>query len=176
VSPTGAIAANAPSWQRSMALRAVQTFEDKKRGTMDAMAYSASVGVTTNVDMEPLSYPACPTSGFIRLQWPREPGSVPHVRRFAELTARENSRHGCAFSFSTMDTQPNVPLLNQRLLNMFRDYGDDMMGLSGIGEFARTGRSAALQPTQATYTAALSLIAKQGWAFQQHTLSRRKMN
>ena len=33
------------------ALRAIQTFDDKVRGTLDAMAYSASVGVTTNVDM-----------------------------------------------------------------------------------------------------------------------------
>ena len=33
------------------ALRAIQTFADKKQGTLDAMAYSASVGVTTNVDM-----------------------------------------------------------------------------------------------------------------------------
>ena len=33
------------------ALRAIQTFGDKKQGTIDAMNYSASVGVTTNVDM-----------------------------------------------------------------------------------------------------------------------------
>ena len=33
------------------ALRAIQTFDDKKQGMLDAMAYSASVGVTTNVDM-----------------------------------------------------------------------------------------------------------------------------
>jgi predicted amidohydrolase YtcJ len=54
---------------------------------------------------------------------------------------------------------------------MFRDFGDDMMRASGIGEFATNWAVGGAPPTQATYTAALSLIAKQGWAFQQHTLS-----
>ena len=33
------------------ALRAVQTFDDKKRGTLDALAYAAALGVTSNFDM-----------------------------------------------------------------------------------------------------------------------------
>ena len=51
VNDTGTIAANAPSVAALNALRSVQTFDDQKRGTMDAMAYAASVGLTTNVDM-----------------------------------------------------------------------------------------------------------------------------
>src|SRR5213075_975923 len=51
VSDTGAIAANGPSLAALNALRAVQPLADQKRGTVDALAYSASVGVTTNVDM-----------------------------------------------------------------------------------------------------------------------------
>ncbi len=60
VSATGAIAANAPSLAALNALRSIQTFEDKKRGTMDALAYSASVGVTTNVDMGAFVIPGLP--------------------------------------------------------------------------------------------------------------------
>ena len=60
VSDTGAIGANAPSMAALNALRAVQTFEDRKRGTADAMAYSASVGVTTNVDMGAFNLPGTP--------------------------------------------------------------------------------------------------------------------
>src|SRR5215471_682534 len=60
VSDAGAIAANAPSIAALDALRAVQTFEDKKRGSMDAMNYSASVGVTTNVDMGAFNIPGTP--------------------------------------------------------------------------------------------------------------------
>lgn len=51
VSETGAIAANAPSLAALNALRALQTLEDQKRGTRDALAYSVRMGVTTNVDM-----------------------------------------------------------------------------------------------------------------------------
>src|SRR5262249_45347030 len=47
----GNIGAGGPSLAALNALRAIQTFDDKKQGTLDAMAYSASVGVTTNVDM-----------------------------------------------------------------------------------------------------------------------------
>src|SRR5262245_39736766 len=50
VDATGNIAAGGPSIAALNALRAIQTFDDKKQGTLDAMAYSASVGVTTNVD------------------------------------------------------------------------------------------------------------------------------
>src|SRR5947207_2071135 len=51
VSDTGAIAVNASSLAALNALRSIQTFADQKRGTLDALAYSASMGVTTNVDM-----------------------------------------------------------------------------------------------------------------------------
>ena len=60
VSDTGAIGANAPSMAALNALRAVQTFDDRKRGTVDAMAYSVSVGVTTNVDMGAFNLPGTP--------------------------------------------------------------------------------------------------------------------
>ena len=90
---------------------------------------------------------------------------------FAELHHQGKFSTRLRIFFLTMDTQPTVPLLNQRLLNMFRDYGDDMMRASGIGEFATNWAVGGAPPAQATYTAALSLIAKQGWAFQQHSLS-----
>jgi predicted amidohydrolase YtcJ len=60
VSDTGAIAINAPSLAALNALRAVQTFADQKRGTMDALNYSASVGVTTDVDMGAFIPPGAP--------------------------------------------------------------------------------------------------------------------
>src|SRR5262249_59377597 len=60
VDPAGNIAANAPSLAALNALRAIQTFDDKVRGTLDAMAYSASVGVTTNVDMGGFVIPGTP--------------------------------------------------------------------------------------------------------------------
>jgi len=172
VSPTGAIAANVPSLAALDALRAVQTFEDKKRGTLDAMAYSASVGVTTNVDMGAFVIPGLPDiqdSFVFNGLASQDPFHM--FDAFAELHHDGKLSTRLRIFFLTMDTQPNVPLLNQRLLNMFREYGDDMMRGSGIGEFATTWAVGGTPPTQATYNAALNLIAKQGWAFQQHSLS-----
>ena len=65
VDDAGNILPTGPSIAALNALRAIQTFDDKKQGTLDAMAYSASVGVTTNVDM----------GGFVipRSKYPRPP-------------------------------------------------------------------------------------------------------
>src|SRR5579863_10366346 len=51
VSDAGLIAAGPPSLAAMHALAALQTPNDKKQGVLDAMAYSAALGVTTNVDM-----------------------------------------------------------------------------------------------------------------------------
>src|SRR5215472_6497828 len=60
VSDAGAIAINAPSIAALNALRSNQTFDDQRRGTMDALTYSASVGVTTDVDMGAFLNPGLP--------------------------------------------------------------------------------------------------------------------
>ena len=60
VGADGSIAANTPTVAALNALRSVQTFEDKKRGTADAMAYAASLGVTSNFDMGGFLIPGSP--------------------------------------------------------------------------------------------------------------------
>jgi cytosine/adenosine deaminase-related metal-dependent hydrolase len=72
--------------------------------------------------------------------------------------------------FLSMDTKPDVPMLKQRLLNNLNGLGDDMLRVSGIGEFA-TSWPLFGQPPPTNYVAALQLVAKQGWPFQQHSLS-----
>jgi predicted amidohydrolase YtcJ len=171
VSDVGAIAANAPSLAALNALRAVQTFEDRKRGTADAMAYSVSVGVTTNADMGAFNLPGTPDlQGSFEAdtlasadQW-RMYDPVVALHREGKMTAR------LRVFFLTMDTRPDVPILAERLRNDFDGFGDDMMRISGIGEFASSWPLFGQKPPD-NYTAALSRIAKEGWAFQQHSLS-----
>ena len=171
VSDTGAIAANAPSMSALNALRAMQTFEDKKRGTADAMAYSVSVGVTTNADMGAFNLPGTPDlQGSFEAdtlasadQWHMY-DPVVALHREGKMTSR------LRVFFLTMDTRPDVPILSERLRNDFNGYGDDMMRISGIGEFASSWPLFGQKPPD-NYTAALSRIAKEGWAFQQHSLS-----
>ena len=60
VSAAGVIA-NADFLKALNALRAIQTFDDMKRGTIDAMNYVLSFGLTTNVDMGRSIFRAHPT-------------------------------------------------------------------------------------------------------------------
>jgi predicted amidohydrolase YtcJ len=171
VSENGAIAANAPSLAALNALRAVQTLEDRKRGTADAMGYSAAVGVTTNVDMGAFNLPGTPD-----LQGSFEADTLASADQYhmydAVLALHRERRMTTRLRifFLTMDTRPDVPILAERLRNTFNGGGDDLLRISGIGEFASSWPLFGNQ-LPANYTAALQAVAQQGWAFQQHSLS-----
>jgi predicted amidohydrolase YtcJ len=171
VSDTGAIAANAPSLAALNALRAVQTLEDQKRGTLDAMAYSARVGVTTNVDMGAFVIPGTPdVQDSFTADTLASANPFRMYDAVAALHLENQLRTRLRVFFLTMDTRPDFPNLKQRLLNAFNGFGDDMMRLSGVGEFA-TSWPLFGQPAPTNYTQALQFIARQGWPFQQHSLS-----
>jgi predicted amidohydrolase YtcJ len=172
VTAAGAIAANAPSIAALNALRSMQTLEDKKRGTMDALAYSASMGVTTDVDMGAFVIPGLPDiqdsfvfDSLASADPFRMYDAVLALHREHKMTAR------LRLFFLSMDTQPNIPLLTERLLNAFNGFGDDMLRISGIGEFATAWPLFGKVTPPPNYEVALEAVAKQGWTFQQHTLS-----
>ena len=172
VSATGDIAANAPSVAALNALRSIQTFEDKKRGTMDALAYSASVGVTTNVDMGAFLLPGLPDiqESFV---FDGLASADPFHMYDAFLALHHEKKMAARLRvfFLSMDTRPDVPVLSQRLRNAFGGFGDDMMRISGIGEFATVWPLFGKVTPSPNYENALQLVAKQGWPFQQHSLS-----
>lgn len=152
-------------------LRAQQTFADMKRGTEEAMAYLNSFGLTTSVDMGAFTIPGTPDM--------KDAAQADNVESlnpwtmydaFLALHREGKMTHRVRIFFLTQDTRPDVPILRERLLNQFFNFGDDMMKVSGIGEFgaAWTFRGGS---TPANYETALKLIAERGWAFQQHTLS-----
>jgi len=170
VSPTGVIA-NLSFLPALNALRAVQTFADMKQGTLDAMAYLDSLGLTTSVDMGAFALPGSPD-----LQDEAAADTVESLNPWTMYDAflalhRENKMtHRLRIFILTQDTRPDVPILKQRMLNAFPDFGDDMLKLSGVGEFAAAWRFQG-GATPANYEAALQLVAQHGWAFPQHTLS-----
>jgi len=170
VSPTGVIAG--PGFNAALnALRAIQTFDDKTRGTMDAMNYLTSFGLTTSVDMGAFTIPGTPD-----MQDAAVADSVESLNpwtmydAFMALHREGKMTHRLRVFFLSQDTRADVPILKQRLLNNFPDFGDGMLKTSGIGEFAAAWRVTA-QGGPANYETALQLVAKYGWAFQQHTLS-----
>lgn len=171
VSDTGAIAANAPSLAALNALRADQSFEDRRRGTIDAMAYSASVGVTTSADMGAFNLPGAPDlQGSFAADTLASADQFRMYDAFLALHREGRMTTRLRIYFLTMDTQADVPVLASRLRNSFLGFGDDMLRVSGIGEFA-TSWPLFGQPAPTNYVAALEQVARRGWAFQQHSLS-----
>jgi predicted amidohydrolase YtcJ len=171
VDPSGTIAANAPSLAALNALREIQTFDDQKQGALDAMAYSARVGVTTNVDMGGFVIPGTPNA-----QDSYEVDTLaswdPFTAYDALLELHQENRMSVRLRifFLSMDTSPDVPLVTQRVLNAFNHFGDDLMRMSGIGEFASSWPLFG-NPYPTNYANALTIVAQRGWPFQQHSLS-----
>jgi predicted amidohydrolase YtcJ len=172
VSPIGLITSNAPSIAALNALRVIQTFDDKKRGTLDALAYSASVGVTTNVDMGAFVIPGLPDiQDSFAFDGLASADPFHMYDTFLALHKEKKMSARLRVFFLSMDTQPKIPLLTQRLLNVFGGFGDDMLRISGIGEFATAWPVFGPVNAPPNYEVALQAVAKQGWPFQQHTLS-----
>jgi cytosine/adenosine deaminase-related metal-dependent hydrolase len=73
--------------------------------------------------------------------------------------------------FLMMDQSPDVPMTTQRVLNAFPHFGDDMMRVSGVGEFVTSWPFLTGGGCPPNYEAALSIVAQRSWPFQQHSLS-----
>lgn len=172
VSETGLIAAGPPSLAAMHALAALQTPADKEQGVLDAMAYSARLGVTTNVDMgefvEPGTRDIKDSFVFDGLA-SGDPFSMYEpfltLHREGKLTTR------LRVFFLSMDQGQDFPMTRERVLNAFNRFGDDMMRISGVGEFATSWPLFGPVSVPPNYLGALKFIAAHGWAFQQHSLS-----
>lgn len=159
------------------ALRDVQTFDDMKQGTEYAMQYLVSFGLTTSADMGAFTIPGTPD-----MQGSAESDGVESLNpwtmydAFMALHREGKMIERLRIYYLSQDTAPDVPILKERMLNSFPGFGDDMLRNTGVGEFAAAwrfqGRGRGAQgPGPANYETALQMVAKHGWAFQQHTLS-----
>lgn len=174
VSGTGLIAMGPSALGALNALRAIQTFADKKQGALDAMAYSASMGVTTNVDMGAFVIPGTPNTDA-SAQMDTLASDDPFTMHDALLALNREGKVSTRLRifYLSMDKPPQVSLIAQRVLNSYPGFGDDLVRISGIGEFV-TQWPLFKGDFPANYQAALTLVAQHGWPFQQHTLSARE--
>ena len=171
VGPEGLIQANAPTVSAYKVLEQTRTFADEKRGALDVMAYAASVGLTMSDDKG--------------APWPVD---TPGTKGRAETGDRTNTinpftgydhflalgREGkmlmrLRIFFYMQDQQSDLPFLKERLSNQFRDFGDDWIKVSGVGERIYSGPF----PFTATasseiYETAARLVAERGWAYDEH--------
>jgi predicted amidohydrolase YtcJ len=172
VSEAGLIAAGPPSLAALHALAALQTPDDKRQGVLDAMAYSARLGVTTNVDMgefvEPGTRDMKDSFVFDGLA-SGDPFAM--YEPFLALHREGKLSTRLRVFFLSMDQGKDFPMTRERVLNAFDRFGDDMMRISGVGEFATSWPLFGPVATPPNYLEALKFIAAHGWSFQQHSLS-----
>jgi predicted amidohydrolase YtcJ len=158
VADNGAIAAagfagGGPSASALFHLRRLQTFEDKKRSTLDAMAYSASLGLTAHLDevLFPTPGPLHPSQILSNLDQYRMYDSWLALHREGKTSVR------LQMNFLQNQNDPGLPELKERLRNQFQFFGDDMMMTGAIGEWAAPLASGAV------WREAQRLVAQAGW-------------
>jgi predicted amidohydrolase YtcJ len=158
VSATGSIAAasftgGGPSASALFLLRRMQTFADKKRSTLDAMRYSAGVGLTSNLDqvLFPTPGPLDPNQILSNLDQYRMYDAWLDLHREGKTIVRLQT------NFLQNQSDPALPELKERLRNQFQFFGDDMMRTGAIGEWAAPLGSGA------AWSEAQRLVAQAGW-------------
>jgi len=158
VAANGAIAAvgfagGGPSASALFLLRRMQTFEDKKRSTLEAMRYSASVGLTANLDqvLFPTPGPLHPNQILSNLDQYRMYDAWLELHREGRTIVRLQT------NFLQNQNDPALPELKERLRNQFQFFGDDMMQTGSIGEWAAPLNSGAV------WREAQRLVARAGW-------------
>ena len=158
VSATGAIGAcgftgGGPCASALFLLRRMQTFDDKKRSTIDAMRYSASVGLTSHLDqvLFPTPGPLHPNQILSNLDQYRMYDSWLALQREGRTIVR------LQVNFLQNQSDPQLPELKERLRNQFPFFGDDMMRTGGIGEWAAPLNSGAV------WSEAQRLVGQAGW-------------
>ncbi len=158
VTATGAIApagftGGGPSASALFLLRRIQTFDDKKRSTMDAMRYAASVGLTSHLDqvLFPTPGPLHPNQILSNLDQYRMYDSWLELHRQGLTIVR------LQMNFLQNQSDPQLPELKERLRNQFPFFGDDMMRTGAIGEWAAPLNSGAV------WREAQHLVGQAGW-------------
>ena len=156
-------------------LRIRQTFEDKKRSALDAMAFTAQVGLTTVLDqtlvavatgtLDPASLDPQPTHALFTLN---------HFRMYdAWLALHAEGRAFVRLQMNFLHNQGNIPALGglanqlpelrERLKNQFQFFGDDMLRTGAIGEWAAPFATPSNPDGYAVWFEAQRLCAQARW-------------
>jgi predicted amidohydrolase YtcJ len=160
VGADGAIAFGTDNGKALLSLRQQLTFDDRKRGVRDAMAYAATVGVTTHLDQGAFPATGTPSDGAAHedLYSMHLPWLSVYDDEAGIVRLRINYLH--------MDGSLDVPTVQQRLLNTFKFFGNDMVRTGGIGEFITTDYAGG-----PFFNEAAQRIAKAGWRLEVHSLT-----
>ncbi len=152
-----------PSLDALFELRKLQTFGDELRGLQDAMTYAAGVGVTTHLDQGGFPFPS---EGFTRLDGAAD---FDRYRAYDSLQALYHQRkliNRIWLNLLHLENDVATPELRARLLNVFPNFGDDMVRVLGIGEFV----AGPFFPPGPTWQQGARLVAAAGWRLENHSI------
>jgi hypothetical protein len=156
-------------------LRIRQTFADKKRSALDAMAYTAQVGVTTNFDqtlvavatgtLQPETLDPQPNHALFNLNHFRmyDAYLALHAEGKAFTRLQMNFLHNQGFIAELGGLDKQLPELKERLKNQFQFFGDDMVRTGAIGEWAAPFAAPTNPNGYAVWLEAQRLVAKARW-------------
>ena len=156
-------------------LRVRQTFEDKKRSALDAMAFTAQVGITALLDqtlvavatgtLDPATLDPQPTHPLFTLNHFRmyDAWLALHAEDKAFVRLQMNFLHNQGFIPELGGLGKQLPELRERLKNQFPFFGDDMLRTGAIGEWAAPFAAPANMDGYAVWFEAQRLVAQARW-------------
>jgi predicted amidohydrolase YtcJ len=134
--------------------------EERQRGALDALAYGASLGVTTHLDQGAFQKTDTPSDGAAH-----EDNFSMHLP-FLSVHEQGKLDVRVRINFLHMESSQETPELVQRLKNAFQFFGDEYVRTGAIGEFIAQGTG----PTS-PFLAAARRVAQARWRAEVHSLS-----
>jgi predicted amidohydrolase YtcJ len=169
VGPDGEIAAGDVGATGAALLYLRQTLltpETRRRGAVDAMAYGASLGVTTHLDQGAFQATGEPTDGAAH-----EDNFTMHIP-FLELYREGELGTRLRVNFLNLEEDVDTPQLVARLQNAFPFFGGDLVKTGGIGEFtAGDFIQLFLGNPGPAWEAGTLRVAQAGWRNENHSLT-----
>ncbi len=159
VGPDGAIARGADTVAAWEVMSALHTHEDTKRQMQNQMDYALSLGLTTILDNGGTIASGgwlAPDTGYDFLLELMREGNVPIRLRI---------------NLPILDTEPDAPQLQGRLDNAFRDFGNDMVKIVGLGEWLIPMQLQGMNPLPVWYEDSCRKAAERGWFYMQHIVN-----
>jgi predicted amidohydrolase YtcJ len=135
---------------------------ERRRSTLDAMKYAASLGVTTHIDQGAFQATNTANDGAAH-----EDNFTMHFP-FLETYEQGKGLVRLRINFLHMEIDDATPELVQRLKNAFPFFGGDMVKTGGIGEFIAQGTA-----VPGRFLEAARKVARAGWRAEVHSLGRR---
>jgi predicted amidohydrolase YtcJ len=162
-----------PTGQATLALRETLTFDARKHSVRDAMAYAASLGVTTHLDQGAFQATNTPTDGSAHEN--NFTMHLPFLAVYAEGEQRDvepvdEGRIRLRVNFLLWDDNPSVPIATNRIQNAFPFFGSDLVRTGAAGEFLADPFLYYAGGNPVWMNAALE-AAKAGWRAEVHSLT-----